>query len=259
MRRSVIVHGLGLLLFFAAAQRSLHAQNPFTGIEFGSSPDAVKATAKDVSNKQSWEETAYEVVNPPYALLGQFKPAKCVLTYYNKRLMNARCEFAREQFEAIYTNLIAVRKIPKDKDLKKADKSATWYGDFRDGRFEDVLQIYQLGAHTMVSYSDEKQKDFRFGDLFKGMIPWLILAFVGLFAGYMLFGWLMTSKCPKCKKRKLRVTGKSFDNPADYNPTILGTPDIHWDEVYHYQCANCGYEKHDRYSGYMSWWRSNRD
>lgn len=249
---------LSALLFFCLVTNIQPTRTLFTGIEFGSSPDAVKATAKDVSNKQSWEETAFEVVNPPYSLLNQFKPAKCVLTYYNKRLFSMRCDFARAQFEAIYTNLIARRKIPKDKELAKKDKSATWYGEYRDGRFEDVLQIYQSGAYTAVSYSDEKQKDFRFGDLFKGMIPWLILAFVGLFAGYMLFGWLMTSKCPKCKKRKMKVTGKSFDNPHDYDPGLFSA-DVHWDEVYHFRCKNCGYEKDDRYSGFWSWRRSQGD
>ncbi len=236
----------------------LSAQTPFTGITFGTSPDTVKATAKDVSNKQSWEETAFEVINPPFFLLNQFKPAKCVLTYYNKRLMNARCDFARGQFEAIYTNFIAARKIPKDRELAKADKSATWYGDFRDSRFTEMLQVYQSGANTVVSYTDETQKDFRFKDLFRGATPWVILAIVGLFAGYMIFGWLMTSKCPKCKTRKLKVTGKSYDNPKDYDPGIFSR-DVHWDEIYHYKCTNCGFEKDDVYSGFWSWRRSQND
>lgn len=245
-------------LFFAASWNALHAQNPFTSITFGSRPDTVAATAKDVSNPQSWEETAFEFINPPYTLMSQFRPAKCTLTYYNKRLYSMRCDFARAQFEAIYTNLIALRKIPKDKELAKQDKSASWYGEYRDGRFEDVLNIYQSGAHTVVSYSDEKQKDFRFGDLFRGMTPWLILTFIGLFAGYMLFGWLMTSKCPKCKRRKLKVTGKSYDNPKDYDPGLFSS-DVHWDEVYHYRCKHCGFEKDDTYSSFWSWRRSQNE
>lgn len=247
------------LALLALAANLIHATSPYTGITFGSGSDTLKPTATDVSNKQSWEETAFEIKNPPYSVVGRYKPQSCTLTYYHNRLMSARCDFAREQFEAIYTNLVAQRKIPKDREFNKADKSATWYGDYKDGRFENVLNIYQSGSHTVVVYTDETQKDFRFKDLFKGMTPWLILAFVGLFVGYLAFGWLMTSKCPNCKKRKLKVTGKSFDNPEDYNPTILGTPDIHWDEVYHYKCAACGFEKDDRYSGFMSWWRSRDD
>lgn len=253
-----VVRFFAAFLCFCTLGAEGPAGSPYHGIRFGSSPGAVKAAAKDVSNPQSWEETAFEVVNPPYALLNHFKPAKCTLTYYNKRLYNMRCEFARERFEAIYTNLVAVRKVPKDPELTKKDKSAAWYGEFRDGRYEDVLNIYQSGAQTVVSYSDEKQKDFRFGDLFRGMTPWLILAIVGLFAGYMLFGWLVTSKCPKCKKRKLKVTGKTYDNPQDYDPGIFSR-DVHWDEVHHFKCANCGFEKDDRYSGFWSWRRSQND
>lgn len=241
------------------ALAAISAENPFTGLDFGSPPDAVKATAKDVSNKQSWEETAYEVNNPPYALLGQFKSDKCTLTYYNKRLYSVRCEFGRDAFEAIYTNFVARRKIPKDRDFAKKDKSATWYGEYKDGRFTEVLNIYQLSDSTTVVYTDETQKDFRLKDLFRGMTPWIILAIVGLFVAYLAFGWLLTSKCPKCKKRKLKITGKSYDNPRDYNPDILGTPDVHWDEIYHYKCANCGHEKDDVYSGFWSWRRSQND
>ncbi|MBX3723960.1 MAG: hypothetical protein KF713_19085 [Turneriella sp.] len=237
---------------------SLAAQNPFTGLEFGTTTAAIPKSAKDVSNKQSWDETAFQVENPNYTLLGKFKPARCTLTYYKKRLTSARCEFSRALFETIFDTFSAARKKPDNAELAKRDKSATWYGPYRDGRFEDTLNVYQLSDVTVVTYSDEKQKDFRFGDLFRGMTPWLILSIVGLFAAYLAFGWLMTSKCPKCKTRKLKITGKSFDNPKDYNPDLFGNADIHWDEVYHYKCAHCGFEKDDRYSGFMNWWR-NRD
>jgi hypothetical protein len=222
----------------------------------GSTAAALGNQAKDVSNPQSWEETAFEVVNPSYTLFNQFKPQRCTLTYYNKRLYSARCEFPRDQFEAIYTNFVAQRKAPANREFSRADKSATWYGEFRDGNFSYMINMYQLGSATAVVYSDETQKAFRFGDLFKGSLPWVILTIIGLFCGYLVFGWLMTSKCPKCKKRKLRITGKSFKNPTDYNPELLGTPDIHWDEIYHSKCANCGFEKDDRYSGFWSWYRS---
>lgn len=249
-----IFYALGFSLTFGALT-AISAENPFAGVEFGSSAAQTKTTAKDVSNPQSWDEAAFEVNNPPYSLLQQFKPAKCTLTYFKNRLYNARCEFARDSFEAIYTNLVARRKIPKDRELKKQDKSATWYGEYRDGRFTDVLNIYQLRDSTAVVYTDETQKDFRLGDLFRGMTPWLILTFICLFAGYLVFGWLVTSKCPKCKKRKLKITGKSFDNPTDYDPGLFSS-DVHWDEVYHYKCANCGFEKDDRSSGFWSWRRS---
>lgn len=111
-----------------------------------------------MSNPQSWEETAFDVINPPYTLFKQFKPTQCTLTYHNDRLFQVRCEFSRTQFEAIYTNFVAERQVPKDRDFAKADRSATWYGEYRDGRFEDVLQIYQSGTRTVVSYSDETQK-----------------------------------------------------------------------------------------------------
>ena len=239
-------------LILLATWSPVAAQNPFSGLMFGSSANVVRSSAKDVSNPQSWEETAFEIINPPYTLFKQFKPTQCTLTYHNDRLFQVHCEFSRRQFEAIYTNFVAERQVPKDRDFAKADRSATWYGEFKDGRFENVLNIYQSGTRTVVSYSDETQKDFRFADLFKGMVPWLILAFVGLFGGYMLFGWLMTSKCPKCKKRKLKITGKTYDNPQDYDPGLFSR-DVHWDEVYHYKCAACGYEKNDRYSGFWSW------
>lgn len=246
-------------LFALITPALIAAQNPFSGFEFGTSAESIKKNAKDVSNKQSWEETAYAVENPPYILLGQFKPSRCTLTYYNKRLATASCEFSRELFEAILTDCIAARKQPANAELTKRDKSANWYGPYRDGRFEDTLRIYQLSGATMVVYSDEKQKDFRFVDLFRGATPWVILAIVGLFVAYLAFGWLLTSKCPKCKTRKLKITGKSFENPKDYNPDLFGNADIHWDEIFHYKCANCGFEKDDRYSGFMNWWRSRED
>lgn len=237
----------------------IFSQNPFNGIVFGSASETIQAGARDVSNKQSWEETAFEVANPPYVLLQQFKPSRCTLTYYKKRLYSARCEFDRDTFRAILDGITAMRQKPSNLELAKRDKSATWYGAYRDGRFEDTLNLYQLSDATVVDYSDEKQKDFRFGDLFRGMTPWLILTIVGLFVLYLTVAWLLSSKCPKCKRRKLKITGKSFHNPKDYNPDILGSPDVHWDEVYHYKCAHCGFEKDDRYSGFMNWWRSRED
>ena len=236
----------------------LAAQNPVAGLEFGTPAEALKINAQDVSNKQSWDETAFAVENPPYTVLNQFKPKRCTLTYFKKRLAGASCEFNRGAFEAILTNLTATRKKPDNAELAKRDKSATWYGPYRDGRFEDTLNVYQLSDATMVVYSDEKQKDFRFGDLFRGMTPWLIIAIVGLFVLYLAVAWLLSSKCPKCKKRKLKITGKTFDNPQDYDPGLFSR-DVHWDEVYHYKCANCGFEKNDRYSGFMNWWRSRED
>lgn len=237
----------------------LFPATPFTGLTFGSTREALQVAAKDVSNPNSWEETAFEVLNPPFLLLDKFKPARCTLTYYNTRLYSATCDYARGQFETLLTNLTAQRGKTENIDLKKQDKSATWYGAYVEGRFTEILNIYQSDSRTVVSYSDESQKDFHFADLFRGSLVWVIIAIVGLFIGYLIFGWLVTSKCPKCKKRKMKITGKTFDNPQDYNPTILGRPDIHWDEVYHYKCANCGFEKDDRYSGFMNWWRSRED
>ena len=233
---------------------TLFAQHPFKGIEFGGSSDTVKAHAKNVSNRQNWDETAFELINPPYSLLKQFNPSKCILTYFKNRLYAVQCEFPRAKFEAIYTNLVVLRQVPKNREWDKADKSATWYGPYKENRFEDTLNIYQLGKHTIVVYTDETQKDFHVGDLFKGVLPWIILAIVGLFAGYMVFGWLMTSKCPKCKSRGLTITGKTFDNAKDYDPGIFSS-DVHWDEVYHYKCKKCGYEKDDRHSSFWSWRR----
>ena len=244
---------------FVLVSRGLFAEPPFTGLEFGSPISALSSAARDVSNKQSWEETAFQVENPGYTLLGEFKPSRCTLTYHNKRLYSARCEFSRGDFAAILAGITASRKKPDNAELGKRDKSATWYGPFRESRFDDTLNLYQLGDTTIVAYSDEKQKDFRFGDLFRGMTPWIILSIVGLFAAYLAFAWLLSSKCPKCKKRKLKITGKSFENPKDYNPDLFGNADIHWDEVYHYRCAHCGFEKDDRYSGFMNWWRSRND
>ncbi len=146
------------------------------------------------------------------------------------------------------------RKAPKDRDWKNRERSAVWYGEFRDSHFVNSLRIDESGEHAVVTYSDETQKNFRFADLFRGMTPWLILVIAGLFVGYLIFGWLMTSKCPKCKTRKLKVTGKSFDNPKDYDPGIFSR-DVHWDEIYHYKCANCGYEKDDVYSSFWSFRR----
>ncbi len=50
-----------LALIFPAAR---FAQNPFSGIEPGMAADQFGGSAKDVSNPQSWDETAFEVDNP---------------------------------------------------------------------------------------------------------------------------------------------------------------------------------------------------
>jgi len=235
------------------------AQNPFSGIEPGMTANQFRSSAKDVSNPQSWDETAFEVENPHYTLLQQFRASKCTLTFYKNRLSSIGCYYPRAKFEAIYTNIVVQRKAPKDRDWKSRDRSAVWYGEFRDSHFVNSLRIDESGEHAVVTYSDETQKDFRFSDLFKGSLFWVLVALLGLFAGYLLFGWFVTSKCPKCKSRSLAITGKSFTNPQDYNRELLGLPDVHWDEVYHYRCKNCGFEKDDRYSSFWSFRRSQND
>lgn len=241
-----------VMLLFAI---NIYGQNPFQGIEMGINRESVKSTAKDISNPQSWEETEFEIDNPPYTLFNEIKLSKCKLTFYNNRLFKITGYIPRNNFDIVYRNFAHARGAASNPELNKKDKSANWYGPFKDFRYENSLLLYQFYEHTLVVYTEESQKDFRFTDLFKGSLFWVIVTFIGLFAGYMLFGYLVTSRCPKCKSWSLKSTGTTYDNPTDYDPSLFGN-DVHWDQVYHYKCKKCGYEKDDVYSGYWSWFRN---
>ena len=245
-----------LLLGISLKIQFLAAQNPFQGIITGVGIETITMDVTDVSNLNSWDEKMLEVKRPAtISLLGNV-PTVCTLTFYNNRLFEIQAIFPKEQFDLFYAEFQKSRGETDSKDLGAKEKSATWYGKFReDSQFTDILRIYEFYDHVIVSYSDTAQKDFQFKDMLRGSLFWVIVAIVGLFVLYFIVGYLLTSYCSNCRTFNLENTGKSFKNPQDYKPELF-SQDIHWDEVHHYKCKKCGEEKDAVYSGFWAWYRS---
>jgi hypothetical protein len=241
----------------AIIAKNLEAKDWISGVQMGMSSQKILDISKDISNPNSWEETEFELHSGDKVTVFEETPKKCVLTFYNDRLYKIQANFPKEKFDYFY-NLISTKlgkPDPKSAELDKKERSVSWYGEYKDDNFTYVLNLYEFYDDVVISYSEDSQKSFHFSDLWKGSTPWIILSLVGLFSTYLLLGYLLTSYCPNCHSFNLEIVGKTYTNPTDYDPSLFGR-DVHWDEIYHYRCKKCKYEKNDRYSGFWSWYRN---
>jgi len=241
---------LFLLFALSFTLSNLFSGTPLHGFEMGKPSTQWQADGlKDISNPESWEETRFEY-GKPVTLFG-IVATKTELAFYNKRLYEVKIILPMEAWSVVKTNLDKEYGQPWIADTTNEEKSGQW-GEVYSG--VAVAQVNGIG--TIITFSDAAQKDFHFGDLFHGVLLYIILTIVGLFVFNMIIGWLLTSFCKKCKTFNMKLQGQTLDNYKDYNTDLLGTRDIHHDTTYKYKCSKCGHVRKDRYSGFMSYMRS---
>lgn len=245
------------ILLLIMVVQNLNATEWISGLQMGMSSEKILEISKNISNPNSWEETEFELTSLDNITIFQETPKKCVLTFHNDRLFRIQVSFPKEKFDSL--NKVISTQLgepdPKDTELNNKERSISWYGEYKDESFTYILNFYEFYDDVVIRYSEDSQKSFRFTDLWKGSILWVILSLVGLFSAYFVFGFLVTSYCSNCHTFNLEVTGKTYANPTDYDPSLFGR-DVHWDEIYHYRCKKCKHEKNDRYSGFWSWHRN---
>jgi len=237
-----------LVFFFF---NNLFAEEFLRGLKMGMSSKEIKSIGKDISNPNSWEETEFEISNPESIFLFEKKPKKAILTFYNDRLFKVNLIFNRDEFNSLYDVISQKfsKPNPKDEALNQKDRESKWYGDFKDNKFTYIINLYEFYEDTKFVYQDQTQTNFHFTDLFRGVLIWIFITIAGMFIVYLMFGYFITSYCPNCKSFSLKLEGKSFTNPNDYDPSLF-SQDVRWDEIYHFKCHNCGFEKDDVYSGF---------
>ncbi|HRE73469.1 MAG TPA: hypothetical protein PK637_02030 [Flavobacteriales bacterium] len=246
------MRSIALLLFLIcfALQTNAHAEVPY---EFGSSSTLISDAGKNVSNPQHWEETAYELSDPK-PLFG-LSASSATLTYYNDRLCAIAYEFPGNHFESLRQVLNDEYGDPWSYDSTASGRSGYWNST------EKMVSMSDMGSYVLLTFYDDTQKEFHFGDLMRGSLFWVIVSIVGLFLLYYVVAWLLTSYCEKCKSFGMRYKGVRYDNYTNYARTagfqILQRSEIHPDTIYIYHCKKCKHIRNDRYSGFWKWWRNN--
>ncbi|MDP2385062.1 MAG: hypothetical protein Q8M29_01705 [Bacteroidota bacterium] len=239
-----------LVLVLSLTVGDLFSGTPPHGFEMGKPTKQWEADGlKDISNPQSWEETRFEY-GKPVTLFG-IEANKAELAFWNKRLYEVKITLPMEAWDEVKKNLDKEYGQPWIIDTTVTEKSGQW-GETKNG-----VAVYQISSFgTIVTFTDEAQKDFHFGDLFHGILLWIIVTIVGLFVLNWFIAWLLTSYCKRCKTFNMKLAGRDVDNFKDYNTEILGNANYHHDTTYKYKCSRCGHTRKDKYSGFWSYVRS---
>lgn len=246
-----------LFICLLLSTQLLWAQNPFQGISTGIKQKSI-VTATDISNPNSLDETMLKLENTATISLHGIPVTACSLGFYKGRLFQITAELPGDQFESLMATFQKERGKAENIESKPGERSAVWYGEFKDSRFTSSLWIHEFYGKTVVRYEDNTQTDFQFSDLFQGTLLWVISVIIGLFVLLFIAAHLFESYCSNCSSFGLKLTGKSLKNATDYNTNLLAAPQIYSDEVYHYVCKKCGHKKSTTYSGFWRWYRNRK-
>ena len=218
------------------------------GFEMGKPVDQWKADiTKDISNPQSWEETKFEYgkTSDVYGVQAQ----KTTIAFWNGRLYYVEMTLPEDAWYTL-------------KPILDKEYGAPWALDSVSGYFgmwgdtkQPVSVVLSKGYYTTISFQDDTQKEFHFGDLFKGVLLWIIVTIVGLFVLNWFIAWILTSYCKRCKTFNMKIAGTEIGRDKNYSTEIFGA-DMHHDTTYKYKCAKCGHVRKDRYSGFFNYMRS---
>lgn len=231
---------LGMTPLFTVLASVLMLSPPWHHFEMGSSAEAVRAHSRDVSNLESWEETAFEWVAPDLPFFGEHRAHRCTLTYYHDRLLKFRCAFNELEYDKALALLEAEYGEMSSSSKGRRWRDAYWFRGRAGEATHDSVALSEDRTELWISYEDRSQKDFRWTDLFKGSTPWVILTIVGGLLAYLLLARAWTQRCPHCKKRGRRL--KETRLTPEHALTWEGP-----EQVYTYRCSHCGEESEDRY------------
>jgi hypothetical protein len=233
-----------LVLVSCALPASLAAQAPLPDEDMGRSEAEVApgaAVSKDAS--KSLEKTT--VSRAGVSVFG-LQAKKAEYAFWNHRLYEIKLQFRRDEFDALASALRERYGEPLKQE--GSTREAAWSALTR------TVSLYQSSTATYLSFGDESQKDFRWSDLTKGMIPWLVGAFVALFTLMFLVGHLVGAWCPRCRSFSMVLAGRSVTGFTDQSPNPLES-NFRENVAFTSRCRKCGHEKTDRYSGF---WGRNR-
>lgn len=235
---------LMIILFLAANIVASQIPHAFT---MGSKPDVWSGQLIDVSNKQSWEETRYELRKASPFLGSQ--SAKTELRFWNNRLYEVAFTLAGNQWEKVKRALDQAYGDVWGLSLAAKEKSGQW------GSSQNRVSVSQYGGMTYVTFTDDAQKAFHLSDLFRGVLLYIILAIFGLFILNYALATLINRYCRKCGSFTMSLQSVTRENLKDYSTDFFDR-DFHSDQVYAFRCAKCGHVRKDRYTGWWSFIRS---
>ncbi len=221
------------------------ADLPLDGYRYGAKRQDFKQAMKDISNPESWEETKFELLEKR-SVLGSLS-SRTELVFWNERLYTVNLSLPPEDWGKLEQALNARYGAPSSMDT--VSKMGIWMKD------KETVSMYVSLDRIVLGFSDESQKEFHFGDLFHGVLLYIILSIVGLFVLNWLFAWLITDYCKRCKSFSMKMTAVEHDNLKDYSTSVLGR-DLHYDKTYVHQCSKCGHIRRDRYRGFWDYMRS---
>lgn len=236
------------LLQFIICGLLFSAVQPPHGFEMGVAPEAISKEMKDVSNKESWEETRF--VPPSPATVFGVNAIKSELAFWKNRLYRVELTLPLDSWLVVKDSLNKIYGPAWSLDTTSAEKSGSW-GETKNG-----VSVFQLNSTgTVVVFADEEQKAFRFSDLFQGVLLYIIIAIAGLLVLNLLLGWLVTSRCKKCGSFAMKYQQVELSGLKDQSSELL-TTSMHHDVTYAFKCSKCGHSRKDKYSGFWSYIRS---
>lgn len=236
-----------LPFLFLSIQAEESFKSPVSEINFGDSSKKLIVEYLDISNPQSWEETEFEIkrIEPFFEVL----PGKKKVAFWNDKMYKVTFKFPNDVSEKLIPKFNAEYGQYQYSRPSGSELSTNWA--ISKG------SIFMLSSQdgTTLFFTDESQKEFHFTDLFRGVLAYIIITIVSMFAVYFLIAWLITSYCSRCKTFNMQLIKVDFSNLKDYDPSLFSS-DQHQDTTYIHKCSKCGSIRKDKYSGFWSWYRT---
>lgn len=230
-----------LLGCFLLLMHSLFAQSDWKTLEIGASAQKWQQQLTDISNPNSWEETAF-VLNEKVYFFGLESP-KAELLFYNDRLYGWKLFLDAQDWSRLKDSL--TKNIDAQGKIDDQKKEGYWYADGAQKQFA----VFTSNNQMTLYFTDQAPKDFHWQDLFSGILFYVMFTIVGAVLLYFLLAWLWLSYCPQCKalsmKHQRRDTHGKAINTGTFMDQALGGGTIktrfkHRDI---YRCKTCGYER----------------
>lgn len=225
-------------------QSSLFAQISWQELQMGSSAKKWQGKLSDISNPKALDEKKF-MLNAKIYFFGLESP-KVELSYYNDRLFSWKMFFEAKDWDKLKE--ILSTKIDTKGTIYEQKKEGYWY--LESGK---QFSVFTHNNEISLYYTDDRQKDFRWQDLFRGTVFYVLLSIVGLVILWFVLAWLWTSYCPECRSFSMehvrRDTRIRTVNTGTFTEQLLGGGNVEMRFRYtdFYRCKKCGYETKYKY------------
>ena len=218
------------------------AQIDWQELKMGSSAKNWENKLTNISNPNSWEETAF-VLNEKHSFFG-LESEKVELSFYNDRLYGWKMLFDAKHWNSLRD--ILTSKIDANGKIDETKKEGYWYGEGAKKQFA----VFTSNNQMTLYFTDQDPKEFHWQDLFSGSLLYVFGGIVGGVALWYLVAWLWVSYCPQCHsftmehiKRESKTRFRQDPNKNLVEDIFSSDPgEMYLKTKDYYKCKKCGHE-----------------